>query len=85
MGCLDHQTYERSGRVWILRVSMLVDVVFFSNFGHPLSSLQPVADNEKTGKKCGNFHQEKQMVTAVPEIVQHPRHPDDEFVVVWEP
>ena len=25
------------------------------------------------------------MVTAVPEIVQHPRHPDDEFVVVWEP
>jgi len=25
---------------------------------------------------------EKQMVTAVPEIVQHPRHPDDEFVVI---
>ena len=25
---------------------------------------------------------EKQMVTSVPEIVQHPRHADDEFVVV---
>lgn len=25
---------------------------------------------------------EKQMVTAVPEIVQHPRHADDEFVVI---
>ena len=25
--------------------------------------------------------EEKQMVTAVPEIVHHSRHPDDEFVV----
>ena len=84
MGCLDHQTYS-IGKGMDPYGEYVGRCCVFSNFGHDVSSLQPFADNEKTGKKCGNFHQEKQMVTAVPEIVQHPRHPDDEFVVVWEP
>lgn len=33
-------------------------------------------------KSQPNLPPERQMVTSVPEIIQHPRHSDDEFVVV---